>query len=91
MELVVRSGEREERVIVERAGDGGRFRVRIGDVVHEVEAAAVGATMRSLVVGGRQHEVAVQTDGDGRYRVTANGEIASVEVLDPLAHLAQQG
>jgi len=91
MELVVRIGEREERVVVERRGDGGHFSVRIGSVEHLVESAAVGTALRSLLVGGRQHEVAVYADGDGHYRVTANGEIQSVEVLDPLARLAQQG
>ncbi|MGE5234440.1 MAG: biotin/lipoyl-containing protein [Acidobacteriota bacterium] len=92
MELVVRIGEREERVVVERRGDGGHYSVRIGSVEHLVESAAVGtALLRSLLVGGRQREVAVYADGDGRYRVTANGEILGVEVLDPLARLAQQG
>jgi len=96
VKLVVRGGGREEAVEVARHGD--RYRVTVGGRAYDVDAADLGAGMRSLVVGGRQHEVAVHplaADGgglDGRYRVSlgATRPAAEIEVLDPLTDLARQ-
>jgi biotin carboxyl carrier protein len=90
MELVVRAGEREERVSVDRDGDGGRYRVRVGATEHLVDAVAVGSALRSLLLAGEQHEVAVRAERDGRYVITAGGLQLTVEVADPLTHLARQ-
>ena len=99
MKLVARSGGREEAVSVER--HGGRYRVTVGEAVYEVDAADLGAGMRSLVADGRQHEVAVHPlpprpgvagNQDGRYRVSLGATLPAVEVevLDPLTNLARQ-
>ena len=88
MELVVRHGEREERVRVRRA-DGG-FEVQVGDRTYQVDAAAARAGLHSLRIDGVQHEVAVRRQGDGVYWVSTDRGSGPVEVADPLAHLAAQ-
>jgi biotin carboxyl carrier protein len=86
MELIVRHGEREERVQVRRSGDG--FEVKVGDRTYPVDALAAGRLIQSLRIEGAHHEVAVRLHGEGAYWVsTANGA-GPVEVADPLTHLA---
>ena len=87
MELIVRMGEREEKVAVQRVSDG--YVVEIGDRTYEVDAEVSGGSRRSLLLDGDQYEVAVVASGDGVYDVTTAGGAARVEVLDPLAHLAR--
>lgn len=88
MELIVRYGDREERVEVLREASG--YRVRLGGVELAVDAVATGESTRSLIVDGRQHEVSVRASGGSVYEVeTASGR-SLVEVLDPLAYLAGQ-
>ncbi len=89
MDLIVRAGEREVRASVERADRGG-YSVRIGDTIYAVDAVPVGRSLRSLLVAGAQHEVAVRVESEGRYAVTADGRQQVVEVADPLTHLARQ-
>jgi len=90
MELIVRHGEREERVRIEP--DGGRFRVEVGDTVHTVEAERLdeGSALWSLIVDGAQHEVAVRRDRRERYAVATRRSSHTVEVTDPLTHLARE-
>jgi biotin carboxyl carrier protein len=99
MKLVVRSGDREEAVSIERHGD--RYRVSVGAAEYEVDAADLGGGRSSLLIGGRQHEVAVHPlppphgatgNQDGCYRVGRGAALPAVEVevLDPLTHLARQ-
>ncbi len=83
MELIVRQGERQESVHLER--DGEAYLVRIGDQEYRVDLAHVGDRQRSFVIDGQQRELSVSRQGDGRYRVGG----AEIEVLDPLAHLAR--
>jgi biotin carboxyl carrier protein len=88
VELIVRLDGEERRVVIEREGDG--FRVGLGDrslAVHRVEAVA---SVRSLLVDGRQHEVSVLALGHGTYRVTSALGERTLEVLDPLTHLARE-
>ncbi len=88
MELIARHRDREEKVRLERTARG--YRVTVGDVVHEVDAAAAGDGAHSLVIDGRQHEVLVHSRDDGRYRVTTGDGAEAVEIMDPLTHLARQ-
>jgi len=88
MELVVRHGEREERVRVRRAGDG--FEVTLGDRTYRVDAGAARAGLHSLRIDGAQHEVAVHPQSDGIYRVSTAEGSAEVEVADPLTYLASR-
>jgi pyruvate carboxylase subunit B len=101
VELIVRRGDREERVRVER--DGPRFRVRIGERTYEVEAAVAGGAaggagsgaggsgaLHSLRLDGAHFEVAVHPDGDGRWRVSSRRGAVEVEIDDPLTHLARE-
>ena len=88
MELVVRHGEREERVRVRRIADG--FEVSLGDHTYRVEAGAARAGLHSLRIDGAQHEVAVHAQGDGVYWVSTAQGSGPVEVADPLTHLAAQ-
>ena len=86
MDLVILDGAAERRVSIERAG--AAFEVSIDGRRFVVDRAAVGERLRSLVVDGRQFEVSAQSDGDGRYRISALGNETTVEVRDPLRHLA---
>ena len=92
MELIVRQGEREETVRIERDGrDGDRYRVSVGETVYAVEAARLGdrGALWSLIVDGTQHEVAVRRDRGERYAVSTSRATHTVEVTDPLTHLAR--
>ena len=88
MELIVRHGEREERVRVRRDGDG--FEVSLGDRTYRVDAGAARDGLHSLRIDGAQHEVAVHAQGDGVYWVSTAQDSGPVEVADPLTHLAAQ-
>ncbi len=89
MELVVRCNGREARVRVERRADGG-YDVRLGDRIFTVSSLHSGPRLRSLLVAGEQFEVAVARRGNGEYQVSAPEGRVTVEVLDPLTHLARQ-
>jgi glutaconyl-CoA/methylmalonyl-CoA decarboxylase subunit gamma len=97
MDLIVRHGEREERVRVRRNGSG--YQVTIGERTYEVDAAKAHAGLRSLRIDGSHHEVAVRQERDGatregtrgaepRYRVSTPSSSCLVSVTDPLTHLA---
>jgi biotin carboxyl carrier protein len=88
MDLIVRRGEREEKVRVRRV-DGG-YEVTIGERVHHVDAAVARAGLHSLRIDGSHHEVAVRPMDQGRYWVSAAHGAGPVEVTDPLSHLAAQ-
>lgn len=88
MELIARSGDRIERVSIER--DGGRYRIRVGDRVREVEARALGPFVRSLLVDGESHEAAVFRRDERSWTIGWAGRTTEVELVDPLAHLAEQ-
>ncbi len=88
MELIVKSGERVERVEISR--DGARYRLRLGEREVEVDVRALGPFVRSLLVDGEHHEAAVLRARDGRYRIGWAGRTTEVEVVDPLTHLAEQ-
>lgn len=80
-------GERVERVAVER--DGERYRVRVGERVYDVEARSLGVFVKSLIVDGRSHEAAVFRQGERKWAVGWMGRSTTVELVDPLSHLAE--
>jgi hypothetical protein len=86
MDLVILDGGHERRVAIERAGTG--FAIEIDGRTFRVDYATVDDQLRSLVIDGRQWEVSARADGDGRYHVTAEGAESTIEVRDPLRHLA---
>ncbi len=86
MELWIKLGEREERVRVRRAGDA--YEVTVGDVVHQVDAAALGRGIYSLRIEGVQHEVVVRPNGEERLQIAGASATWDVEIAEPLAHLA---
>jgi biotin carboxyl carrier protein len=87
MELIVRLGDREEKVRVRRIDDG--YEVVVGDRVHQVDAAVVHNGVRSLRIDGAQQEVSVRRKGEDWAVVSRHGAV-TVSVTDPLTHLAQQ-
>jgi biotin carboxyl carrier protein len=87
MELIVRQGDREERVRVRRTDEG--YEVTIGDRVHHVDGIAVRDGVRSLRIDGEQHEVSVRRKGEDWTVVSGHGAV-TVSVTDPLTHLANQ-
>jgi pyruvate carboxylase subunit B len=88
MELVIRCGEREERVWIVRRAD--RYRVTLGGVEHVVDSVVLAPGLRSLIIDGRQVEVALRPDDEG-YAVSTPTAKYSVEVADPLTHRARTG
>lgn len=98
MDLIVRHGEREERVRVRRNGTG--YEVTIGDRTWQVDAATARPGLRSLRIDGSHHEVAVRHGaspsregtrrGDETYWVSTPSSAGPVSVTDPLTHLAAQ-
>jgi 3-methylcrotonyl-CoA carboxylase alpha subunit len=89
MELIARLEDgSEERIDLERDGEG--YRVAIGERTYRVDLARFGQAGRSLLIGGRQHEVMVRAVGGGRYEVGSPRGLDVVEVVDPLTHLARQ-
>lgn len=87
MELIVTSGERREKVRVER--DGAAATVTIGDRTYHLDAAQLFDDFESLLIEGRQYEVAVRRETPSRYRVLSEGPDEVVEVVDPLTALAE--
>ena len=92
MDLVALTGEREEKVTVRR--DGHQYLVVVGESTYRVDAVTVHGEREqrvlSLVVDGRQHEVSVAAEAEGRYRVAVGAVDRPVELLDPLTHLARE-
>jgi biotin carboxyl carrier protein len=90
MDLIVRQGEREEKVRVRR--DGDQYEVTVGErtwTVDAVVASTARGGLRSLRIGGSQHEVAVSLRGEDYWVSTRHGA-GPVSVADPLTHLASQ-
>ncbi|HEX5718962.1 MAG TPA: biotin/lipoyl-containing protein [Thermoanaerobaculia bacterium] len=85
MDLIVRHGEREERVRVRRNGDG--YEVTVGERTYQVDAATARGGLRSLRIDGSHHEVAVRQEKDA-YRVSTPSRACLISVTDPLTHLA---
>ncbi len=93
MELVVRHADREANVHLEPTATG--YRVRVDATTWEVDVALVGdagrgMAARSLILDGRQYEVTVRDRGPGQYAVRSAAGEATVEVMDPLTHLAMK-
>lgn len=93
MEVVVRQGEREERVTVRRASLlANGFEVTVGERTYLVDLAKAGGAL-SLRIAGDQHEVSVRPvkGPAGVYQVATAAGSAVVEVADPLTALAARG
>ncbi len=88
MDLIVRAGEREERVTVERTAGG--YRLNLAGEEYELDAVSAAGTLSSLRLGGDHYELAIGGGGDGRYRVAGRRAAVEVDVMSPLAHLARQ-
>jgi biotin carboxyl carrier protein len=87
MEMIVRHGERVEELHLEEVEQG--YRLRLGETTYEVDAVSLGNGTYSLLLGGRHLELSVVHRGEGRYEVLHEGGNDTVEVVDPLTHLAQ--
>ena len=88
MELIVKHVDGELRVKIERRG--GEYRVQIGDKTYVILSAETNQGVRSLLIDGGQHEVAVRCVGEDRYEVTSSSGTESLQVQDPLTHLAEK-
>lgn len=87
MDLIVRHGEREEKVRVHR--NGTVYEVTVGERTYQVDAATARTGLRSLRIDSGQHEVAVRHLRDA-YWVSTPSAAGPVSVTDPLTHLASQ-
>ncbi len=88
MELIVKHADGDMRVKIERRG--GEYRVQIGDKSYVILSAEATHGVRSLLVDGGQYEVAVRSVGEDRYEVTSSAGTETMQVQDPLTHLAEQ-
>jgi biotin carboxyl carrier protein len=94
MDLIVRQGEREEKVRIRRVdGSPGSYEVTVGDRSYTVDALTARPGLLSLRIGEAEgvvqhHEVAVRPQGEGIYWVSTAQGAGPVEVADPLAYLA---
>lgn len=98
MKWVARHGGVDHEVEVrELAGDEGVYEVTLGETTYRVNSADAGGLdgdgLKSLILDGVQHEVAVrrepQAGGGGAYHVSADTHSETVDVVDPLTHLAR--
>lgn len=87
MELIVRQGERQEKVRIRR--DGDRYEVTVGERTWTVDAKTARGGLRSLRIDGSHHEIAVSVRGEDYWVSTRDGA-GPVSVTDPLTHLASQ-
>lgn len=88
MELIVTVAGRQEKVILREVD--GQVEVTVGDRAYRVDVVPTASGLRSLLLDGRQYEIAAQRERDGRIRLSAPGLAELAEVADPLTHLAQQ-
>ena len=92
MELRVRVGERTETVTIQPLG-GDRYQVQVGERSLVVDARRIGG-FDSLIVDGRQFELAISENGrrpGASQLVVDDGRISrEIEVLEPLAYLARE-
>ncbi len=92
MELIVRRGERQEEIELDRKDDGS-YRVTVGERSFEIDVASAGDILSLGVSDGRQFEVAVRrlkSRGHSTYQVSSNRGVDTVEVMDPLTYMLEQ-
>jgi len=87
MELIVKHVDGDMKVKIERRG--GEYRLQIGERHYVILSAEATSGVRSLLVDGGQYEVAVRNIGEDRYEVTSTAGVETVQVQDPLTHLAE--
>jgi biotin carboxyl carrier protein len=92
VELRVRVGERTETVTIQPLG-GDRYQVQVGERSLVVDARRIGG-FDSLIVDGRQFELAISENGrrPGASQLVVDDGRSSreIEVLEPLAYLARE-
>ncbi len=92
MELIVRKGERQEEIELDRQDDGS-YRVTVGEKSFEIDVAAAGDILSLGVSDGRQFEVAVRrlkSKVHCTYQVSSTRGVDTVEVMDPLTYMLEQ-
>ena len=87
MELIVKHIDGDMKVKIDRRG--GEYQLQIGDQRYVILSAEATSGVRSLLVDGGQYEVAVRNVGEDRYEVTSSSGVETVQVQDPLTHLAE--
>ena len=92
MELIVRKGEREEEVRLDRQEDGS-YQVSLAGQSFAIDVATAGDILSLGVSDGRQFEVAVRRmpgQGHHSYQVSSVRGVDTVEVMDPLTYMLEQ-
>ena len=89
VELIARTGTREEVLRIERIPGG--YRVSVGDSTYEVDRVETGSSRTSWIVDGEQFEVVTLPLAEGTYQISGPHGSRTVEVADRLTHLAEQG
>jgi glutaconyl-CoA/methylmalonyl-CoA decarboxylase subunit gamma len=90
MELIVRLGERVERIGIERRGEG--YFVTFGGIERPIDVVRGEGGLRSFLYEGRQFELDIRPVAHeaGSYAVSSRHGSRVVEVEDPLTHLAKK-
>ena len=105
MELIVTSGEREEKLEVEAEG-AGTYLVHLGSRCYRVDTATTSSGLDSFLIRRsagdsrapdgngpqEQWEVSVRRQAEGDYAVSSAGPLpaTAVTVMDPLTHRARE-
>ncbi|HKA88560.1 MAG TPA: biotin/lipoyl-containing protein [Haliangiales bacterium] len=83
MKLIAESGSEEREIVVEPAGEAGRFRVVVGGRERSVDARRIDGTTWSLLVDGEAYVVDVEPGKEGELVVDVGGLRVPVKVTDP--------
>ncbi len=75
----------QETVLIEVTEGEGRFKVKIGEEVWEVDARRLARGTWSILIGGASYLAGV-TEKDGRFLVDVNGETCRIRVEEEARH-----
>ena len=92
MELIVRHGESDHEVHLDRRDDG-TYHVCVGERCFVIDVATAGDIVSLGVDDGRQFEVAVRrlaNQGHHKYQVSSVRGLDTLEVMDPLSYMLEQ-
>ena len=95
MQFVAHWQGREVEISIERCNSdcsGSGWRIALDDEHYEVDVERIGPHHLSLLANsGNQRETLVRVLKEGHYQVHCGKTEISLELLEPLAHLAQKG
>lgn len=92
MDLIVRQGDADHEVHLDRRDDGA-YEIRVGERNFVIDVATAGDIVSLGVDDGRQFEVAVRrlpNQGHHKYQVSSVRGLDTLEIMDPLTYMLEQ-